>query len=1782
MSDALRETRSVCCFCGVGCGVVAIAEGDRIIGVRGDEAHPANRGALCTKGLALADMMQAPNRLLHPQARAAKCAPLARVTWNAALDRIADALRSARSPDALGFYLSGQLLTEDYYAFNKLAKGFLGTPHVDSNSRLCMSSAVAGYQRAFGVDGPPCSYDDLDEADLYLVVGANMAWCHPVLFRRIEHARATRRPTPRLVVLDPRRTATAAVADLHVALRPGSDALFATALLAELWRRGKLDDAYVAASTENFEALAMILPDFDAARVERECGVARATFEAVVERFAAARRVLTLWAMGVNQSANGTDTVSALVNLHLATGQLGRAGTGPFSLTGQPNAMGGREVGAMATLLPAHRNPRSAVDRAEVAAFWNAPPLSDEPGRTAVELFEHAADGGLDVLWIAGSNPAVTLPDTSMVRAALARTPLVIVQDVAGDTDTARFADLLLPAAGWGEKAGTMTNSERRVARLGRAVAPPGEARADWQIAARVAERLGFGDAFAWRDESDVFAEHVALTAGRDCDMRGMSSARLAEAPLQWPCPDASHSGSARLYADGRFPTKSGRARFVVPQVFASPRAASLDAPITLLTARGRDQWHTMTRTGHVPRLQAHTPEPWLEVSPADATQHGVGDGDLVRVRSDRGAFAMRAVVSDTLPPGVACAPMHWSDAFAPDALVNAVIPVLLDPHSKQPELKRAAVQLERIGASDVAARAALQERRLCVCRDVSFATVLEAARCARSVAAVGRATGAGTVCGSCRPEIAALLPQENEMERETLVVVGNGMVGHRFVESLLEAGGGERFRILVLGEESRAAYDRVHLSELFSGRTPDELAMECASDWREQGVELRLGARAVAIDRDRREVETNDGERIAFDHLVLATGSSPFVPPMPGASGPDVFVYRTIDDVDAIRVRAAGAQTGIVIGGGLLGLEAAKALLDLGLETHVVEAGPRLMPRQLDDAGAAALRRRIEALGVHVHVGRQTLAIEALGDEAAGDPDDAGVADDPAFADAGATEGIALRFADGGRLVADLVVVSAGIRPRDEVAGACDLERGARGGVVVDDALCTTDSRIYAIGEVALHRGAIYGLVAPGYAMADVLAWNLANGATGDVARRFEGADLSTQLKLLGVDVASLGDPFDEASRTIVFEDQVRDVYARLVLSKSSGRLLGGVLVGDTGQYANLLDLLRRGVASPLPPEALLFGDGVGNGANATDGADAAQICSCNNVSRGALKDAIRAQDGCTIATLKRATKAGTGCGGCLPAVAKILEAELAASGHAGAKHLCEHFAYSRQELFQIVKVTRTRAFEALLASHGSGDGCEICKPAVASIVASLWNELILEQDTIQDTNDRFLANIQRGGTYSVIPRIPGGEVTPAKLIALGEVAQRYQLYCKITGGQRVDLLGARVDQLPEIWRDLVAAGFESGHAYGKALRTVKSCVGSTWCRFGVQDSTTLAIRIEERYRGIRAPHKLKGAVSGCIRECAEAQSKDFGVIATEKGWNLYVCGNGGSKPRHAELLAADLDEATLIRSIDRFLMFYIETADRLTRTARWLEELPGGIDYLRRVVMDDHLGIAAELEVRIQHLVDTYECEWKRVVEDPALQQRFRHFADSNDPDDAITFVEERGQRRPADWQRTEPTAAPDLTALDETAKWVPLASVEEIPRDGGIAVRHGDVQIAIFHVAARDAWFATHNRCPHTGDNVLARGLVGDASGRPKVACPQHKKSFDLETGAGLSDPEYGIAAFRVKVEDGKVLVLLPPADALAWRLGAAPCAANRDRCDESKAAMGASNGAIDGPL
>jgi nitrite reductase (NADH) large subunit len=850
-------------------------------------------------------------------------------------------------------------------------------------------------------------------------------------------------------------------------------------------------------------------------------------------------------------------------------------------------------------------------------------------------------------------------------------------------------------------------------------------------------------------------------------------------------------------------------------------------------------------------------------------------------------------------------------------------------------------------------------------------------------------------------------------MQRKTLVVVGNGMVGHKFIETLVERGEHLRWDVVTFCEEPRLAYDRVYLSSFFAGKTAEDLSLlSKPTYYADNGITVHLGDRVTAIDRTAKTVTSALGVTVAYDKLVLATGSYPFVPPVPGRDATGCFVYRTIEDLIGMQNHAATSTVGVVIGGGLLGLECASALKNMGLETHVVEFAPRLMTVQVDDGGGAILKRKIESLGVKVHLNKNTSEIVKSAD--------------------GRIEKMV--FADKSELKTDMIVFSAGIRPRDELGKQSGLAMGERGGIVVDERCVTSDPDVLAIGEIALYKNRIYGLVAPGYHMAAVAVDTLTAAAE---PKTFTGFDMSTKLKLMGVDVGSFGDAMGATPgcHTLNYTDSTAEVYRKLVLSPDKKTIIGGVLVGDTSTYGTFHQFMLNRVALPPNPEELILPARSGAkpaGLGVASLPDAATICSCHNVTKGAICSAITGQGLTDVGAIKACTKAGTGCGSCVSLVKDLLRDELKKQGVEVKNHVCEHFSHSRQELYHLVRVGKLKTFAELLTKHGTGEGCEICKPAVASILASCWNEHILERShtQLQDTNDRFLANIQRDGTYSVVPRVPGGEITADQLICLGVVAKKFNLYSKITGGQRVDLFGARVEQLPLIWEELLKAGFESGHAYGKALRTVKSCVGSTWCRFGVQDSVGFAIQVENRYKGLRAPHKLKSAVSGCARECAEAQSKDFGIIATENGYNLYVCGNGGMKPQHALLLAADLDPAACLRLIDRFLMFYIRTADRLERTATWFTKLDGGIDYLKEVLIADKLGICAELEAEMDQIVATYQDEWRTAVESPEKRRQFRAFANSPGSDPTVVMVEERGQIRPAFYEEK----APNLDTLME----------------------------------------------------------------------------------------------------------------------------------------------------
>ncbi len=838
----------------------------------------------------------------------------------------------------------------------------------------------------------------------------------------------------------------------------------------------------------------------------------------------------------------------------------------------------------------------------------------------------------------------------------------------------------------------------------------------------------------------------------------------------------------------------------------------------------------------------------------------------------------------------------------------------------------------------------------------------------------------------------------------QTIIIIGNGMVGYKFCEKFVAKEESKNYQLIVFGEEPRPAYDRVHLSEFFENSNAKALEMAPRSWYEKNNITLITNERVTDIHRGKKTITTVNENDYVYDYLVLATGSAPFIPPIHGVEKEGVFVYRTIEDLegmlayaDKIKQKKPNAKAA-VLGGGLLGLEAGKAIMDMGLEPHIIEFAPKLMPRQLDIRSSKVLQVKLESIGINIHLSKITSQI--LGN--------------------GCITG--MEFGEDDQLDVDMLVISAGIRPRDELGKTCDLEMGVRGGIVVNNKMQSSDPDIYAIGEVALYNQMIYGLVAPGYEMAGVAVDQILGNTDNLMSAEI---DMSTKLKLIGVDVASFGEPFMPADKghSILFENKTKSLYKRINVSLDGKTLLGGILVGDASDYNMLHQIYLNGMTLPDNVEELILGARGESGGSpfgsAMDLPDTAQICSCEGVSKGDICHAITDETSGSFSDIVSKTKATTGCGGCKPMVVDLVNQTLKSIGKEVKDTICEHFDYNRQELYGIIKIKKLRSYDEALDTCGKGNGCEICKPVVASIFASLYNDTANKEDVIQDSNDKFLANIQRNGTYSVVPRIPGGEITPEKLIVIGEVGKKYNLYTKITGGQRIDLFGAELNDLPAIWKELIDAGFESGHAYGKSLRTVKSCVGSTWCRFGLDESVSFAIELENRYKGLRSPHKLKGGVSGCIRECAEARGKDFGVIAVEGGWNLYVCGNGGATPKHALLLAEKIDNKTCIKYLDRFLMYYIRTAAPLMRTAAWLDKLEGGIERLKKVVIDDSLNINDEMEKEMQFLVDAYECEWKQAIATEESKKRFSHFVNSDERDDNLVFVSLREQKMPEHWK-------------------------------------------------------------------------------------------------------------------------------------------------------------------
>jgi ferredoxin-nitrate reductase len=1175
---AVQSTPTQCPYCGVGCGLLADVEDGRLVAVRGDRHHPTNRGRTCRKPLGLPFAVHAPDRATTPLYRADRDARFEPTAWEDALATVAAKLRAIvdeHGPDAVAFYISGQLLTEDYYAINKLAKGFLGTNNVDSNSRLCMSSAVAGYTGAFGFDGPPPAYADIALADCFLLLGTNTAACHPILWSRIRDRQGE---GAFVICADPRATQTAQKSDLHLPVRPGTDLALLSSLLHVVERDGLLDDAFIARHTSGWEEALAVAREWAPFRAAAVTGVDPDLIEQAAHRFAGAGSAMALWSMGANQSTVGTLKNRALINLCLATGQISRPGTGPLSLTGQPNAMGGRETGGLANLLPGYRNVEDAQHRAAMAAHWDVPVenLSPTPGLPAVALFDALEEGRVKAVWIVATNPLVSLPDGQRARAALEQAELVVVQDAHHPTETSSLAHAVLPAAAWPEKDGTMTSSERRIGLTRRVVAPPGEARPDWDIVAGLARHLGYAEAFAWPDAAAVFDELAACTAGRPCDMSGVSHARLKQTGgLQWPCPAEEveqHEGTIRLYADKRFPTPDGRARFAPTPHVDPAETPDPDFPILLTSGRLADQWHTMTRTAHSPALLAAAGKPTLSVHPLDGEVARLEDGGQAHVHSRRGAARFTVSFDETLPPGVAFAPFHWGTlhADAGAGTLNALTIAAVDPTSAQPELKAVAVRLEPVRHRDlpVARRAPARPRRL--------------------------------------------------------VVVGTGMSGLAVVEEALRRRPAEHWKIVMLGEEPGPTYNRVQLSKLLARTAgPGELELRPLSWYAKHKVDLRGGCRAESLDLEARTVVDESGERHPYDALVIATGSRAFVPPIPGADRPHVDVFRTWRDADALAATPPGTRA-VVVGGGLLGLEAAAGLHARGVAVTVVELAGHLMNVQLDAGAAGILRRDLERQGIGFRLASSAARIE---------PD-------------------RVVLADGSELACERVVVAAGVRAETTIARAAGLQCAR--GIVVDDELRTSAPSVWAVGECAEHRGTVYGLWAPLAEQARVAGARIA----GDPGA-FHGAVQATTLKVSGVDVYAGG---GSAAATppghdeIVLSDTRRGVYRRLVLD--GDRLVGGVLVGDASAARQLSELLRSGDEVPFE---LLDGGGATTKPLAED--PAATVCSCNAVTVGEVQTAIRRGGLQTIAQVGVVTRATTGCGGCTADVQELLAAARAAA---------------------------------------------------------------------------------------------------------------------------------------------------------------------------------------------------------------------------------------------------------------------------------------------------------------------------------------------------------------------------------------------------------------------------------------------------------------------------------------------------------------------------------------
>lgn len=1159
----VESFKTTCCYCGVGCGITVHKDSQGKVSVEGDKDYPVNKGALCSKGLNLHyTVMDHSDRLLYPEMRYNRHMPRQRVTWDQALDRTAAVFKTfidKYGPESVAFYASGQCLTEEYYVLNKLVKGFIGSNNIDTNSRLCMSSAVAAYKMALGEDAVPISYEDIEQADCIFIAGANPAWCHPILWRRVEAARAAN-PHLKIIVSDPRRTQTVSMADLHLQLNPGTDIVLHHAIGRVLIENGDIDASFIQLHTEGFEQYRALVMQRTVSEAALTCGVEEWEIRQAASLIGKARGFITMWTMGLNQSAVGVQKNLSLINLNLITGHIGKPGSGPFSLTGQPNAMGGREVGGLSNLLPAHRDLSNPEHRAFVESFWGGKSISSKPGYTATEMFEALHDGRLKAIWILCTNPLISLPDVRMAEEALKKARFVVVQEISGKPETLSYADVVLPAAAWTEKEGTMTNSERRISYLSKIVDAPGEALPDAEIIMRFARKMGY-HGFDFKTIADIYAEHCLLTKGTNVDISGLSHEVLKERrSVQWPYTGSEKGlGTKRLFTDHRFYTPSQKA-----VIHAAPDANTSERPdgqfpLILTTGRIRDQWHTMSKTGKVNKLKQHIPESFLELHPDDAVKRGIREGDLVEVCSKNGDVRVKARLSGDIKRGVVFMPMHWGKILGNDLnRVNNLTNNKIDPISKEPDFKFSAVQVRLY-----------------------------------------------------------------QKPKQKIVIIGAGAGAYGFIRSYRETN--REDEIVVFSKENFPFYNRVMLPDYISGVQRWEQLIKM-KDEEEAGYDITLhrGVSIEAIDREKKVVVDSRGAVHSYDILLMATGSRAAmlrdVPPLEG-----IFTMRSRVDADHFKNHVDPAKGKVVIvGGGLLGIELAASLKEVGVEVNIVQRISRLMDRQLDSLGSQLLHEELSEKGVDIYYNDE---IER-------------------FLGTTAVEGIRLKS---GRVIpCQALVIAIGVVPNIELAKAAGLE--CKRGVVVDEYLQTSDPNIYAIGEIAEFRGFLYGITAAAEQQAGIVASHI----SGDIAKYYEGSLLMNILKMHGTDLCSLGTvemPDDPAWEEVVFIDKAKRYYKKCIIHND--RLIGAILIGDRSEFHEFRELIQNKTELSEKRLALL------RSGKKSEPVIGKLVCSCGSVGEGNIVQKIR--EGYTdVKSLCSASGAGMGCGSCRSEVQAILEKEI------------------------------------------------------------------------------------------------------------------------------------------------------------------------------------------------------------------------------------------------------------------------------------------------------------------------------------------------------------------------------------------------------------------------------------------------------------------------------------------------------------------------------------------